>query len=236
MYKSRKDDWEPPHDKLSPRLFWVVEAALRKAWEIVTSDTADAAEWRTAKEDDLTLLLLEALSDIVWHSKMVDGFDNTIFSTPNRETKIRNYNGRKPDKMPDLVLQFTNIPSIAKPSQFGIFIECKPVDAKHSVGTHYCGKGIIRFIEGDYAWAMQEGIMLAYAAAGCDTEKSLIPHITSGNSCLFASANVLKRCPKSSENHLAERTLISTHKRDFTYSENNRSAPEIVLRHIWLKR
>lgn len=236
MYAPTSDHWDPPHKKLSPRLFWVVEAALRKAWEIVTSDTTATAAWRNEIEDKLTLRLMETLTDNVWHRKIIAGFDNTVFSTPNREAKIRNFNGRKPDKMPDLWLQFTVIPSDAKPSQFGIFIECKPVDTAHPVGTHYCSKGIIRFIRGDYAWAMQEGVMLAYSKRGYDTEKKLIPHISPSKLSQFASAEEPVRCPQSSEDCLAERTLISTHKRDFAYCENDHPAPNIKLRHIWLKR
>lgn len=236
MYAPTKDTWDPPHAKLSPRLFWVVEAALRKAWEMVTSDTAATAAWRTELEDKLTLRLMETLTDTVWHRRVIPGFDNAVFSTPNREAKVRNFNGCRPDKMPDLWLQFASIPSDAKPSQFGIFIECKPVDNAHPVGTHYCGKGIIRFIQGDYAWAMQEGIMLAYAASGYDTERKLLPHISAKKSGQYAATENPVRCPKSSEDCLAERSLISTHKRDFAYCENRRRAPNIKLRHIWLKR
>lgn len=236
MYAPTRDQWDPPHEKLSPRLFWVVEAALRKAWEIVTTDRAPGAAWRTAKEDDLTLLVLETLADTVWHRKMIEGFDNKVFSTPNREAKIRNFDGHKPDKMPDLLIQFVNPPSNAKPSQFGIFIECKPVDAAHAVGTHYCGKGILRFIQGDYAWAMQEGIMLAYAASGYDIAKKLCPHVTASARGSFASSTTVGRCPKSVVDPIAEQTLISTHPRTFNYFENRKAAPPIELRHIWLKR
>jgi hypothetical protein len=136
--------------------------------------------------------------------------------------------GCKPDKMPDLWLQFISIPSDAKPSQYGIFIECKPVDTAHPVGSHYCGKGIIRFIQGDYAWAMQDGIMLAYAASGYDIAKKLYPHL--------ASSTAVGRCPKSIADTIAEQTLISTHCREFKYCENGKTAPPITLRHIWLKR
>lgn len=117
-----------------------------------------------------------------------------------------------------------------------IFIECKPVDNAHPVGTHYCGKGIIRFIQGDYAWAMQDGIMLAYAASGYDVTKKLLPHLSPHKPGQFAATEKLDRCPKSREDCLAERTLISTHQRDFTYSENGGCAPNIMLRHIWLQR
>lgn len=235
MYAPTEDTWNPPHAKLSPRLFWVVEAALRKAWEIVTSDTTATAPWRTELEDKLTLRLMEMLTDTVWHRKMIPGFDNTVFSTPNREAKVRNFNGCKPDKMPDLWLQFIAIPSNAKPSQYGIFIECKPVDTTHPVGTHYCGKGIIRFIQGDYAWAMQDGIMLAYAASGYDITKKLLPHLSPQKPGQYAATEKPSRCPQSIEDSLAERTLISTHERDFTYCENRCRAPNIMLRHIWLK-
>jgi hypothetical protein len=59
-----------------------------------------------------------------------------------------------------------------------LFVECKPVDAKHPVGSKYCDDGLIRFVRGDYAWAMQEGMMLAFARDGRTIAKHLIPRMS----------------------------------------------------------
>jgi hypothetical protein len=239
MYTATQDQWAPPHEELSPRLFWIVEAALRKAWEILTSDSAPAAGWRIAKEDDLTLELFEVLKDIVWQRKMIPGFNNTVFSTINREPKVRNYNREHPDKMPDLLIEFADIPSNVRASQAGIFIECKPVDIDHPVGTHYLGKGIARFVNGDYAWWMRDAIMLGYAAEGYTIEKKLIPRLSPKSKAAkdaFTTAEDPVCCPQSISVSSSEKTWISKHFRTFTYCETHRAAPEITLRHVWLRR
>lgn len=239
MYSANDDQWAPPHEELSPRLFWVVEAALRKAWEILASDPAPAAGWRIAKEDDLTLELFEVLKDVVWQRKMIPGFNNKVFSTINREPKVRNYNREHPDKMPDLLIEFADIPSDVRASQAGIFIECKPVDVDHPVRTHYCGKGIARFINGDYAWFMRDAIMLGYAAKDYTIENKLISRLSPKLKKAkdpFIPAKDPVRCPQSTSDSLAEKTWISQHSRTFTYCETHRVAPEISLRHIWLRR
>ena len=46
----------------------------------------------------------------------------------------------------------------------------KPVDDDHATGTHYCDSGINRFVNGDYAWAMQEGMMVAYVRGEGDRD------------------------------------------------------------------
>ena len=56
----------------------------------------------------------------------------------------------------------------------------KLIDNDHPVGTHYCDSGIKRFIDGDYAWAMQEGMLVAYVRGGCTINKDLAPVLASG--------------------------------------------------------
>ena len=51
-------------------------------------------------------------------------------------------------------------------SQDALFVECKLVGKAHPVGSFYCNKGISRFVDGDYGWAMQEGMMLGYVRHG----------------------------------------------------------------------
>ena len=43
-------------------------------------------------------------------------------------------------------------PQRVRPSQYGIFIECKPVDVDHPLVAHYCDKGILRFVRGRLCW------------------------------------------------------------------------------------
>ena len=64
--------------------------------------------------------------------------------------------------MPDLVFNLKRNHQSVLSSQDRVFIECKCIDKDKPLGTYYCKKGINRFITGDYAWAMQEALMVAY--------------------------------------------------------------------------
>ena len=62
-------------------------------------------------------------------------------------------------------------------TQNGLFVECKPVDAAHPPGGDYCDAGLIRFVNGDYAWAMQESLMVGYVRDGRTIKSHLHPAI-----------------------------------------------------------
>lgn len=225
----------PPYPKISARVYAVVELALKEAWSIVTADRSPTAPWRTAREDSLTLMLFEVLKDTIWQQQKVPGFNNEIFSGIQREPKVRNFDGKHPDKMPDLLIEFREIPSEVRASQYGIFIECKPVDATHSVHGHYCDKGIRRFLTGDYAWAMQDALMVAYASDKRTIREHLWPHVTTTTPAPFTSSALPVPCRHSKEDSLAGQTFVTTHPREFNYLETGAAAPEITLRHLWLK-
>jgi len=40
------------------------------------------------------------------------------------------------------------------------------VQSGRAAGGHYCDKGIIRFVRGDYAWAMRDALMVGYVTEG----------------------------------------------------------------------
>lgn len=72
------------------------------------------------------------------------------------------------EKRPDLT--FRTIQGLAEtldPTAFGLFVECKPISTKkkHSI-PNYCKTLLARFLNGDYPWQMQEGLMIAYVFNG----------------------------------------------------------------------
>jgi len=187
------------------------------------------------EEDDVTLELHERLYDEVFCKGLVPGFNTEVFASVGREPKIRNFNRLHPDKMPDLFVQFVDRPVGVLYSQHGIFIECKPVDAAHTVGAHYCDKGIIRFIRGDYAWTMTEALMIGYARKGY-TILPKLPEALSSRAKQIPTLVAPKPCGRSKVGLENERVHFSRHERTFKYVENGKAAPPITIRHLWLKR
>jgi hypothetical protein len=188
-----------------------------------------------ATEDEVTHELHERLYNEVFDKGVVSGFDRNVFATVAREPKIRNFNGTHLDKMPDLFVEFVDRPLGVLYSQNGIFTECKPVDATHTVGTHYCDKGIIRFIRGDYAWTMTSALMVGYARSGY----TILPKLTDAlavRSKQIPTLNVPATCKHSKAGKEYEVVHVSKHERDFKYVETGKPAPPIILRHLWLKR
>ena len=77
------------------------EAAICAAWELVIRHGRTEFDLDTANEDAITLELHERLYDDIFNKGIVDGFDREVFTSVHREPKVRNFNRRHPDKMPD---------------------------------------------------------------------------------------------------------------------------------------
>jgi hypothetical protein len=166
----------------------------------------------------------------------VEGFDREIFASVHREPKVRNFNGDHLDKMPDLLVEFIDRPAGAMNSQHGLFIECKPVDREHPAGSAYCDAGLIRFVRGDYAWAMQNAMMVGYAREGYSLNPKLSEALASSRKEPIPVSSGPTGCPRTKASAFAEQVAISKHQRTFNYVEINLPAGIIVIRHLWLKR
>ena len=235
LFEGATESVQFPHPAISLRSLLVVELALCEAWRLMRDEPRGSFKLSEGEEDDVTLELHERLYDEVFCKSLIPGFNTEIFASIAREPKIRNFDRIHPDKMPDLFVQFVDRPIGVLYSQHGIFIECKPVDTAHTVGAHYCDKGIIRFIRGDYAWTMTSALMVGYAYSGytilpklhdaLKLRKEKIPTLDTPYPCQHSQAG-----PANEVVH------ISRHGRTFNYVENGKPAPAITIRHLWLKR
>jgi hypothetical protein len=224
-----------PHPPLSLRFHLVVEAAICAAWELMQTAGRIGFNMETAEEDIVTHELYERLYDDVFDKNIVDGFNREIFASVRREPKVRTFDGSSLDKMPDLLIEFIDRPAGVMNSQYGLFIECKPVDADHTVGSHYCDKGLIRFVRGDYAWAMQSAMMVGYARDGYSIVPKLSTALPARTTSIPTSFGP-EQCPRGCKRVFAERAAVSKHRRTFNYIEDNAPAGEITIRHVWLQR
>jgi hypothetical protein len=117
-----------------------------------------------------------------------------------------------------------------------LFVECKPVGATHPAGAKYCDDGLIRFVIGDYAWAMQEGMMLAYARDGRTIAGYLVPAMTERKRMVsLATIELPKACqgPDATRDAHAERVHISKHRRGFSWLHAKGKATDITIYHLW---
>jgi hypothetical protein len=205
---------ELPHPPISLSVFLVVEEALRVAWDLMRTQPRDGFDLLNANEDVVTQELYEVLLDVVFGSDMVEGFD---------------------DKMPDLLIGLVDRLNVFKPSQDWLFIECKPVDGERTVGVHYCDKGIIRFVRGEYAWTMTSVMMVAYARAGY-TISTKLDEALNARTATIPTSRLPKPCRHSKAGRFADVVCVSQHGRTFRYVETGENAPSITVRHLWLRR
>ncbi|MDI1313813.1 hypothetical protein [Prosthecobacter sp.] len=234
----RDETAELPHKPIPLAIYLIVEEALRVAWQRLKGRTLANFDIKTANEDKITLELYKVFYDEVFDRGLVDGFDEDRFTVGTRESKFPNYDGTKPDLMPDLIVAIKGRSDVSLRTQDWLFIECKPVDADHTVGVHYGAKGIARFIRGEYAWAMTSALMVGYASPGYTIVPKLVKTlaIIGGRGKEFEVLQVPKPCGKSTATAFAERVHSTKHGRTFCYVENGKHAPLIELRHLWLTR
>jgi hypothetical protein len=225
---------ELPHPAISLPVFLVVENGIRAAWELMRTSPRAGFDLLRDDEDVVTHELYERLYDDVFNRNVVEGFDRELLTVVTREAKVRNYDGAHLDKMPDLLFGLVDRPNVFRLTQDWLFVECKPVDSGHSAGVHYCGKGIIRFVRGEYAWAMTSALMVGYARTGYTILPKLTDALTA--SAMIHTLDYPYQCRRSRSGQNSEVVHISRHERTFTYVETRRPAAAITIRHLWLKR
>jgi hypothetical protein len=226
-----------PHPPISLSMFLVVEEALRVAWERMRTSPRQGFDFLNATEDVVTHELYECLFEDVFDRGVVAGFNAEIFRVGAREPKVRSYDRASLDKMPDLLVGFVDRQNVFMRTQDGLFIECKPVDSRHSVGLHYCDKGIVRFVRGDYAWAMTAALMIGYVRNGYTILHKLTHALgTARRTRSLRTLSFPRPCRRSRRGQNSEVVHASRHSRAFKYVETELRAPPITIRHLWLRR
>jgi hypothetical protein len=223
----------PPHPAIEPRILRLIQRAILHAWELVRTSPPPQFNLQAATEDQITTVLHNTLVNRVLHSRVVRGFTPDLFRVA-REPKVWTFDEGSLDKMPDLFFYLISDRTVAFPDQDGLFAECKPVDSRHATGGHYCDRGLCRFIKGEYAWAMREGMMIAYAVNGYTLPDELTSSLAKRTTDipLVRGPNVV---PHTVATTYAQRPHATTHSRPFAYTTGG-TAPEILIHHLWLAR
>lgn len=193
------------------------------------------AAWRNIPQDQI------ATTDEAWLNAMMETQLNNLADTDDkfqmlvtvaaRGKETINFDGSPLEKRPDLSLFLTDG---VRARHFPLTIECKLIDHATRKGVSlYCKKGLKRFIDGDYGWARQEGVILAYVRDDSAITTQLEPYLThhfGKTQDIFATATLPVPIRSSTDQ------AISQHHRRFRYLDR---APQddpgpIAIRHIWL--
>jgi hypothetical protein len=214
-----------PHPPIPQRTILLLCEVIRRAWQLLAESPPSGFILNAAKEDTITQILVEVIENRLRKHGEVNGFNKVQFGKVIREPKITNYNKEHPDKMPDIFFDLKREKAPVLSDQDGLFVECKPVDGDHPVFSCYCQKGLIRFVNGDYAWAMQDALMVGYV---------------NGNYSFVKLASVLddsKNADLNTSRHSEVNKYSiyrSHHNRKFNWLENCGQACRISVSHLWL--
>src|SRR6266498_1619878 len=214
-----------PHPAIPARVLRVIRDAIVKGWELLRTDPPTGLNLATAHEDTVTAALYNTLYNRVLYGNLVPGFTPDLFRL-SREPKVYSFDASSLDKMPDLFFHLISDRKVAFPDQDGVYAECKPIGVGRAVGGHYCDLGLLRFLNGDYAWTMREGMMIGYVATGYvlpqdlssalagGKRPSLMPLASGPMPIRGASATSHSQCPH-----------LTVHPRNFRYVDTGNAAP-----------
>lgn len=216
-----------PHPPIPHRTILLLCRVIKRAWQLLKENPPSGFLLQSAGEDTITQVLVEIIENSLRKSGEIDGFNHALFGKVIREPKITNVDKKHPDKMPDIFfdLERGDKPSILN-DQDGLFVECKPVDRKHPILSCYCQKGLKRFVDGDYAWAMQDALMVGYDKGDYSFDK-LATVLDDGKISTFL--NTISHSAVNEYN-----IYRSSHKREFEWLEKRGQACPIEISHLWL--
>ncbi len=226
--------YELPHRKAERQLL-VVNDAVRYAFRLLGADPPNGFVLNTALENEITRQLHWILENRLMHSKEVNGFSVLWFKNVSRAPELTNVDGKHPDKKPDLVfsLQRDKMPVLS--SHDAVFAECKPVNkVTHKILPKYCKDGLIRFINGDYAWTMREGLMIGYVKDGLTIHEHLADELAEEKLHReMGNPTPPSQVSGSEPTEHAQALYVTTHQRDFDWTPNRGKACEIRIYHSW---
>ncbi len=219
--------------KIPVFLFVVVQNTLSTAWRILL-EAVKAGEFSicAATEDEITERLHLILGEL--HAAGDDAVRGlSQFETSTREGNLRNFNGNHLDRQPDLTFRplrghiqtINTVPT-------AIFIECKPIDSAHPVASTYCRSGLIRFVNGDYAWAVDRAMMLAYVRNVCTLPDGLSSRLASPG--LAVDMNLQGSLETISPTATGDAVCQSKHDRSFCLPGACKPVGLITVHHLWL--
>lgn len=230
------EDYRLPHPRLGLPVILLIRRVLCRAFEILRESEFSLAE---AKEDAVTAALRAVIENDLRQNGSIPGFNRRSYECVVRQGQVANFDGTRLTKAPDVCFKLRHDdcePRMVLSEHDALFVECKPVDSGHFAGCDYCDDGLIRFVVGDYAWAMQEGMMLAYARHDRTIAGHLIPAMSKPPRMTSLGTEQLPQpCgePGAAASPQAEAVHISKHRRSFSWPDGKGIATKITIYHLW---
>lgn len=216
-----------PHPPIPQRTILLLCNVIRRAWQLLADNPPENFHLQSANEDVITQILVEIIENRLRKNGEVAGFNHACFGKVFRGPEITNFDKNHPDKEPDIFFDLKREKCPVYSDQDGLFVECKPVDSAHPLLSCYCQKGLIRFVNGDYAWAMQDSMMVGYVAGGYTFNKL---------AAVLNDDKLSAALKTKSHSEIMKHSIYrSNHKREFDWLANHGPACTISVTHLWLQ-
>ncbi len=219
-----------PHEDFPIATRRVVVKAFKAAWSELRESAGD--ELATCEENRITANLEYCLNRIREDRGHPSGFRASLFQPVDRGSEVISYDGRHVSKKPDLVIRRFSLrtTSIPFPAYQALFVECKIMDRNHPV-SDYGKEGLVRFVDGRYAWAMPSAMMIAYTRGGYSVASTLSGFLERQR----GAGDPYRTCSLPAEVRvLGRKVFVTEHDRTWNFPETNRSPGPIALLHLWL--
>lgn len=226
--------YKAPHPRLDFRWIAAVHLALVRAFELIRADGFDLAR---AKEDQITVQLEDIFENRLMSDDSGD-LDLSFIRSVTRESATSNHDKSSIGRKPDLVFRLKReLHQTHDRLQDSLFAECKPVDRKHMLDDHYCaiGKGtsgIERFVSGAYAFAMEQGLMIAYVRDGFRILSDLAESLRSAKNRAGLGEPSDLVCVIEAAGGPCQGLYHTNHRRSFSWADGRPATP-IDLYHSW---
>lgn len=235
-----------PYAALPDTSISIVESALRVAWDqACTVQSSYSINFLTADEEQISAVLTDVLGALCadttnnpmrafnefFHMAIAEG---TVLTKAS--ARVETAEGDPvvvlKSKRPDYAIWPKSLPPGHARLYYAIFVEAKILDKSRSM-YWYCNTGLRRFVAGEYAWSMRQGIMLAYL---CDTSQALPGHLNrylSKRRTDYGVMSLPEPCVFS-RTRTAMRVYETTHGRDRVYCGTRTPLGPIRMYHLWL--
>lgn len=217
---------------LNDRTLRAIERALRFAWNNITKSAGGLSVLRSGNEPEITKLLYVELGRIR-DQALSPGYNTSTFERPVPAAEYYNYQDtlvRKPDLV--FFLAGPRRPGVVESIYDGLVVECKIIGTGSRNLGAYSRAGILRFVNGEYACRMPQGMMCAYVRTSQVLPDSLDIYFAANGTSdgLLLKARTLA---KSSLGRELPAVYVSTHSRAWTFLDGTLPG-HIDIRHLWL--
>lgn len=226
-----------PFKRVPSSMISCAENAIRIAWTaLVATQVENDIDLSRDREDLISYKLVHILNFLCQNeNKPTQEFVDFVeyFESVNVCSGCQDFEGEK-IKQPDFALKPRNNPNPGMDAgYYAIFVEAKVIGKAHQQVSHYFKDGVDRFLDGEYAWAMPHGLMLAYVRTGQIMVDALNDYLKGKGRALRFNVKKFPTFPKPPNR--APKVCLTAHTRKWSYVKRPGLPGDIELRHLWLR-